>query len=104
MGQVKKLYKVEDEAKLAGVCQGLAEYMNLDVGLVRVVTAILILMGTGLPLLAYIVMALVLPDKKEVMKEFENDLNKEEIYPKNKKNKKSEDVDEYSYNEDDYKF
>ena len=101
MSQAKKLYKVESEAKLAGVCQGIAEYTGWDVGIIRVITALLIVLGSGTPLVVYIVMAIVLPDKKEVMKE----LDKEELYPKNdKKNDTKDNNDEYGYDEDDYKL
>ena len=48
---------------VAGVCGGIAEYFNLDPSLVRIVWAIgtLSTMGTGV--LAYIVAAIVLPEK-----------------------------------------
>ncbi len=55
----KKLYRSTRDRKLAGVCGGLAEYFNVDSTLVRVLTIILSCMGGGV--LAYIIMALVMP-------------------------------------------
>jgi len=55
----KKLRKSTDR-KLCGVCGGLAEYINLDPTVVRVIWALLALTGTGI--IAYIVAAIVMPD------------------------------------------
>lgn len=46
---------------VAGVCGGLAEYFGLDSTLIRIVWAVMILMGgSGLPL--YIVCAIIIPN------------------------------------------
>ena len=58
----KKLYRIEEGKKIAGVCTGIAEYFKLDVSIIRLVWALLILCaGTGL--LAYIACALIIPEK-----------------------------------------
>ena len=57
----KRLYKSKVDKKLAGVCGGLAEYFELDPTIVRLVAVILIL-GWGSGLLAYIIAALVMSD------------------------------------------
>ena len=60
----KKLYKSRTDKKLCGVCGGLAEYLNIDAAIVRLILAFAILFaGTGI--LAYIVAALVIPDQPE---------------------------------------
>lgn len=41
MNEKKKLYRVTDNKKIAGVCGGVAEYLDLDVTIVRLVWAIL---------------------------------------------------------------
>lgn len=65
MVEKKRIYKVEDGKKVAGVCGGIAEYFNIDPTLIRVIWAILILVyGTGL--LAYLICAFVFPKKSEV--------------------------------------
>ena len=33
----KKLYKIEDGKKIAGVCGGLAEYLNMDPTIIRLI-------------------------------------------------------------------
>lgn len=58
----KRLYKTSEGAMIAGVCAGLAEYLGIDVTLIRLGVVILTLMG-GSGLLAYIIAAIVIPDK-----------------------------------------
>ena len=61
----KRLYKVEEDRKICGVCGGIAEYFNIDPTIVRVIWAILTFAwGTGL--LAYFICALCMPNKSEV--------------------------------------
>ena len=60
---MKKLYKSKTDKKLCGVCGGLAEYLQLDVTVIRLIWALLVFCaGTGL--LAYLVAALVLPNEE----------------------------------------
>jgi phage shock protein PspC (stress-responsive transcriptional regulator) len=68
----KTLYKVKEKASLSGVCAGVAEYLDLDISLVRILTVVVFLF-TGVPLVLYIVLAVVLPDKSEVMNNYQND-------------------------------
>lgn len=58
----KKLYKNPQAKKLAGVCAGVAEYLKLDVSLVRILWVIVTLLGS-LGLWLYIACALILPEK-----------------------------------------
>ena len=60
----KKLYKSTKDKKLAGVCGGIAEYLNVDSTLVRLVVAILVL-AYGSGLLAYIIAAIIMDDAPE---------------------------------------
>ena len=60
----KKLYKNTANKKILGVCAGFADYINLDVTLVRVLWVIFTLAG-GAGILAYIIAALIMPDKPE---------------------------------------
>ena len=60
---MKKLYRSVSDKKLAGVCGGVAEYFGLDATLIRVAWALVSLSGTGI--LAYIVCALIIPEKPE---------------------------------------
>lgn len=58
----KKLYKSSTDKKIAGVCGGLAEYFNVDPTLVRLGWAVFCLLG-GSGVLAYIIAALVMPER-----------------------------------------
>lgn len=60
-----KIYKDRQNAKVCGVCAGLADYLNLDVTLIRVVWALLALCGS-LGFWAYLICAVVFPNKEEV--------------------------------------
>ncbi|MBR6162889.1 PspC domain-containing protein [bacterium] len=62
----KRLYKVENDKKLLGVCGGLAEYFNTDPTIVRVAWAIFTVLSFGTAILIYILCALIFPSKSEV--------------------------------------
>ena len=56
----RRLYRCDHDRKLAGVASGLAEYLNVDVSIVRILWIVSIFFG-GFGILLYIVMALVVP-------------------------------------------
>jgi phage shock protein C len=58
-----RLYRSRDDRILAGVAGGVAEHLDADPSIVRIVWAILIFPTGGLALLAYIVMAIVVPER-----------------------------------------
>ena len=60
----KKLFKSNTDKKLCGVCGGIAEYFNIDSTIVRLVWALAIIF-VGCGLLAYLIAALVMPNKPE---------------------------------------
>lgn len=61
----KRLYKIQDGKMLCGVCGGIAEYLNVDPTIVRLLWVFLIFcVGTGI--LAYIVAAIIMPNKNEI--------------------------------------
>lgn len=61
---MKKLYKVEEGKMLCGVCTGLAEYLRLDVNVVRIAAVVAGFCG-GAGVVAYIAAAILLPFKDE---------------------------------------
>lgn len=61
----KKLYKIEEGKKLAGVCGGIAEYFNIDPTIVRLAW-VLFSLCFGCGLIAYIVAAIIMPNKSDV--------------------------------------
>ncbi|MBR3488692.1 MAG: PspC domain-containing protein, partial [Bacteroidales bacterium] len=47
--EIKKLYRNPRDKRIAGVCSGIAEYLNVDVTVVRILFLIALLcFGTGL--------------------------------------------------------
>lgn len=59
----RRLYRITgDDAMLAGVCAGLAAYLRVDVTVVRVAAVLLTLLTSGVAIVAYVVMALVVPE------------------------------------------
>lgn len=59
---MKKLYKIQEGKIIDGVCGGIAEYLNLDPTVIRVIWAILSVWG-GIGIIAYILCALIMPRK-----------------------------------------
>ncbi len=61
----RKLYKSNSDKMLAGVCGGIAEYLNIDTTLVRIGWVLLsLLFGSGI--LAYIIFAIVIPRNPDI--------------------------------------
>ena len=58
----KRLYKSATDKKIAGVCDGIAEDFNVDSTLIRLAWVVFCALG-GSGLLAYIIAALVIPDR-----------------------------------------
>ena len=56
----KRLYKSGKNKVLCGVCGGIGEYFNIDPTLVRLAWVVFCALG-GSGLLAYIIMALIIP-------------------------------------------
>ena len=60
----KKLYRSNTDKKVCGVCGGLAEYLELDVTIIRLVAALAVVFA-GCGLLAYLIAAIVMPVKPQ---------------------------------------
>ena len=56
----QRLYRSQTDRVIWGVCGGLAKYFNVDPILIRVV-AVLLIFANGFGILAYIVLAIVVP-------------------------------------------
>jgi phage shock protein C len=57
----RHLYRSQD-ALLAGVCAGIAEYLGISPTFVRVITVLLTLLTLGAPIFAYLVLMVCIPD------------------------------------------
>jgi phage shock protein PspC (stress-responsive transcriptional regulator) len=60
-GGTRRLYQIREGAMLAGVCNGIAAFFNIDVTVVRIVFVILTFATFGAWILAYFVMAIIIP-------------------------------------------
>jgi len=58
----RRLYRLEKDRKIAGICSGLGEYFNIDPTIIRIFWIMLILIG-GSGILLYLIMWLVMPLK-----------------------------------------
>ncbi len=54
------LQRDHDNKMIFGVCSGLANEMNIDPTIMRLIFAVATLMGFGLPILIYIVLAIIM--------------------------------------------
>jgi phage shock protein C len=60
---VKRLTRSSNDQFIAGVCGGLARYMNIDSSLVRILVVVIALMTGFLPvIIGYILMAIIVPE------------------------------------------
>ena len=63
---MKKLYRSSNRI-LAGVCGGVAEYLDVDPTLIRVLYAVLSLFSAGFPgLLLYIILMILVPNYDQI--------------------------------------
>lgn len=62
----KKLYKSERDKKIAGVCGGIAEYLNIDSTLIRLAWVLFCLAG-GSGIVIYIIAALIMPNESDII-------------------------------------
>lgn len=58
----RKLQRPREDRKIAGVCAGFAQYLDLDVTLVRLIWLIGTLFSGGLGLIAYFIAWIVVPE------------------------------------------
>ncbi len=58
----KKLYKSRTDKKLCGVCAGVANFLNVDPTIVRLLWALAVLFAGG-GVLLYIAAALIMPEE-----------------------------------------
>lgn len=60
---IKRLVRSTKDRKLAGVCAGLANYLEVDPTIVRVIFVILGLPGGAPGIIIYVLLWLVMPEK-----------------------------------------
>lgn len=63
----KKLYRNKREAKVLGVCAGIADYLEVNVFAVRMFVLVMLLMAAAVPVLLYVGAALILDPKPDYL-------------------------------------
>ncbi|MCW2810239.1 MAG: hypothetical protein JWP61_697 [Friedmanniella sp.] len=58
----KKLYRSRQNQMLGGVCSGVANYLNMDPTLIRILT-VLVTLFTGVPIILYVIALFVVPEE-----------------------------------------
>ena len=58
-----KFYLDKQNGKFMGVCAGIADYTGVDVTLVRIGTVLLTVLGSGMTIIAYLVVGWIAPKK-----------------------------------------
>lgn len=74
----KRLYRSTNERMLAGVCGGIAEYLEVDPTLVRLAFVALMFLG-GPGLIIYIVLMIVVPEAPREVRKSKNDVFYEDV-------------------------
>lgn len=59
----KRLYRLEKNRMLGGVCSGLGEYFNVDPVLIRLIW-VLLAFACGIGILAYLIAWIIIPKKQ----------------------------------------
>lgn len=65
-GGSKVLYRPRNDRMVGGVCAGLANYIGMDVTLMRVIWVVGTIITGGAGLLAYLVTWIIMPDESRV--------------------------------------
>ena len=63
MQEPKRLYRSRTDRKLCGVCAVIANYLNIDPTVIRLITVLIGVCTIGSMLLAYIILALIIPEE-----------------------------------------
>lgn len=61
----RKLYRLQKEGQLAGVCAGLAAYFGTDATIMRVMFVLLLVITQGFMIVVYIILAVIIPEAKK---------------------------------------
>jgi len=62
----KQLYRARHNRKVADICAGLAEYVELDPVLMRVAWVVLAFVSVGIAIVLYAVLIFVIPNEDEL--------------------------------------
>jgi len=60
---VRQLHRSATNRMIAGVCAGIGEYSNMDPTIVRLAAVLLLFLSGGGMIIAYLIMALIIPEE-----------------------------------------
>ena len=60
---IRQLHRSTSNRMIAGVCAGIGEYINVDPTVVRLMAVLLFFLSGGTMIVAYLVMALIVPEE-----------------------------------------
>ena len=63
----KRLYRSKKNRILFGVCGGLGEYFDVDPVIIRIIAVLLLIPGVFPVILAYLIMAIIIPEEGAVL-------------------------------------
>ena len=63
--EIKVLRRSVKDKRIAGVCGGFAEYLDIDSNIIRLIYMLIILGSFGLGVFLYIILALIMPQGKQ---------------------------------------
>ena len=63
--QPKRLYLSKTDKKIMGVCGGLAEYLNIDPTVIRLIAVVLIFCTGGGAIIAYLIVGVIVPNQPD---------------------------------------
>ncbi len=75
---MKRLYKSKEYKVINGVCGGIAEYLDIDPVIIRLIFVISIVVG-GTGIIAYIIGMIIIPQKPSDLEENEGSSKKEKL-------------------------
>ena len=67
MSEYKRLTRSRADRKIAGVCGGLAQYMNVDPTVIRIIFLVLLFLGGG-GFLIYLIIWICAPNEDDIMR------------------------------------
>ena len=62
---MKRLYRSRIDKRICGVCGGIAEYLEVDPTIIRLLWVLLTFCSFGTALLAYFICALIVPNQPQ---------------------------------------
>lgn len=70
----KKLIRLEDQKMIGGVCAGLADYLEIDISLIRILFVAVFIVSAFFPMgLFYVIAWIVIPSGVKVIESKETD-------------------------------